>query len=132
MQVHRLVGLLMTALPECDYPAFLAYLADATRDPWLATIGRRILAYGFEVQEQIGRLHRDLGTIDSAKNHWHAQAEAARAEAEQWQQAAATLQAEAASYRSHSGVPEMMLRRMRTTWAYRLAAKAYSRYYRSS
>jgi hypothetical protein len=131
-QLHRLVGLLMAPPPEADYLTFRAYLGDTTRDPWLATMGRRMLAYDLEVQEQVARLHRDLGAIDGAKNHWHAQTEAALAEAEHWRQAAATLRAAAVNYRSQSGVPEMMLRKMRTMWAYRLAAKAYSRYYRSS
>ena len=131
-QLHRLVGLLMAPPPEGDYLAFRAYLGDATRDPWLATMGRRMLAYGLEVQEQVARLTRDLGAIEGAKNHWHGKAEAALAEAEHWRQAAAALQAAPVNYRSQSGVPEMMLLKMRTTWAYRLAAKAYSHYYRSS
>jgi glycosyltransferase involved in cell wall biosynthesis len=114
VQLQRLVGLPMAPPPEGDYLTFCAYLADATRDSWLATVGRRLLAYDFEFQENVGQLHRALG------------------EAEHWRQAAAALQAEVANYRSQSGVPEMMLRKMRTTWAYRLAARAYSHYYRSS
>lgn len=118
VQSQRLVGLLMAPPPEGDYPAFRAYLADASRDPWLGTMGRRVLAYGMEAQETIARLHRDLGAIDGAKNHWLAQAEA--------------LRLEVAHSRTQSGVPEMLIDRMRTTWAYRQIAKAYWRYYRSS
>jgi GT2 family glycosyltransferase len=125
VQQQRLVGLLMAPPPEGDYPAFLAYLADTTRDPWLATIGRRILAYGLEVQDQLGRLHRDYAIIDRERHHWVVQANQLQGQANQ-------LQGEVARYRSQSGVPERVLYKVRATWAYRLAARAYSRYYRSS
>jgi hypothetical protein len=130
VQLHRMVGLLMAPPPEGDYPAFLAYLADAGRDPWLGTMGRRVLAYGMEAQETVARLHRDYCLVDDARDYWHAQAELAKADARQWQ--AAALKAEGAHLRSQSGVPEKLFHKLRTTWAYRLAAKAYLRYYRSS
>jgi hypothetical protein len=81
-------------------------LADAKRDSWLVTMGRRILACGFELKENVGQLHRDLGEVDRAKNHWHAQTDEV-------------------NHHSQSGVPEMILCKMRTTWACRLAARAY-------
>lgn len=122
-QQQRLVGLLMAPPPEGNFRAFLAYLADITCDSWLTTTGRRILAYGLEVQEKVDRLH---GEVDSIC----ARLEAARADAERWRQAAANLEADmACCYRSQSGVPEAMLSKMRTTLAYRLVAKAYTAYH---
>lgn len=129
---QRLLGLLVAPRPEGDYLSFYAYLTDAKRDPWLGAMGRRVLAYGTETQEILDGLHRNLAAVDGAKNHWHAEAELARAEAGQRRIQAEALQAEVAQLRSRSGVPERLLNRMRTNWAYRHLAKAYSRYYRSS
>lgn len=125
VQQQRLAGLLMAPQPEGDYPAFRAYLADATRDPWLATMGRRILAFGLEAHEQVRGLHHDYGAVDRAKNYWLAQSE-------HWRQAAEALQADVAEYRGRIGVPEKILYKMRTTRAYRLAVRTYLRFCRSS
>jgi hypothetical protein len=130
VQQQRLVGLLMAPPPEGDYPSFRTYLVDAKRDPWLGIMGRRLLAYGMEAQETVAKLHRDYCFVEDATGYWRAQAELAKADAGQWQ--AAALKAEGAHLRSQSGVPEKWFNKMRTTWAYRLAAKAYLRYYRSS
>lgn len=45
----------------------LRVLVDAKRNSWLVTMGWRILAYGFEFQEKVGQLHRDLGEVDCTK-----------------------------------------------------------------
>jgi hypothetical protein len=94
VQAQRLVGLLMAPPPQLDYLGFRAYLADASLNPWLETMGRRMLAYSLEMQEK-----------DPSPQPRERRLKRAR---------------------------KKILRAMRATWVYQLAAKVYLRYCPSS